>query len=252
MPVAFETVLTQLLAAAAAGSFLSADPPPAPSPTLCPGGMRYVEGLHHDQVQRLCTDFRFGRCFSFLDGLVARESRATPVRVCMDQYEWPNRAGAEPVVMLRFTEAEAKCRSVGKRMCTEVEWEMACEGPAASPWPYGFRQDDNACNASKPYKPVSEERLASQEREIREKETRRVWQGEPSGAYPACVSSFGVVDMVGNVEEWVATSRPEWAFRSSLKGGYWSKPWAGCRGTNDSHGPRFRFYEVGFRCCKDA
>lgn len=213
--------------------------------------MRFVEGLHHDQVQRLCTDFRIGRCYSFFDGLVARESRETPVRVCMDQYEWPNRAGAEPEVMVRFTEAEAKCRSVGKRMCTEVEWEMACEGPAASPWPYGFRQDDNACNASKPYKPVSEERLASEEREIREKETRRVWQGEPSGAYPACVSSFGVVDMVGNVEEWVATSRPEWAFRSSLKGGYWSKPWAGCRGTNDSHGPRFRFYEVGFRCCKD-
>ncbi|XYH93877.1 hypothetical protein ACMHYB_39410 [Sorangium sp. So ce1128] len=35
------------------------------------------------------------------------------------------------------------------------------------------------------------------------------------------------------------------------KGGYWSKPWAGCRGTNDSHGPMFRFYEIGFRCCKD-
>ena len=57
--------------------------------------------------------------------------------------------------------------------------------------------------------------------------------------------------MTGNGEEWVLTSCPEWANESSLKGGYWSKPWAGCRGTNDSHGPQFRFYEVGFRCCKD-
>jgi hypothetical protein len=54
------------------------------------------------------------------------------------------------------------------------------------------------------------------------------------------------------VEEWVVTSRPEWPHRSSLKGGYWSKPWAGCRGTNERHAPAFRFYEIGFRCCKDS
>ncbi|XYI04033.1 SUMF1/EgtB/PvdO family nonheme iron enzyme [Sorangium sp. So ce1128] len=65
---------------------------------------------------------------------------------------------------------------------------------------------------------------------VRAAETQRLWQGEPSGSYPACVSPYGVVDLVGNVEEWVSTSRPEWPHRSSLKGGYWSKPWAGCRG----------------------
>jgi formylglycine-generating enzyme required for sulfatase activity len=234
--VVLESILAQLIAASAGA---------------CPDGMRLVEGQHHDQVQRVCTDWRMGHCFGFVPGLMAVEGRQTPVRVCMDQYEWPNRAGAKPVVMARFTEAEKSCKSVGKRLCTEVEWETACEGPAISPWPYGWKQDPSSCNATKPYMPVSEATLLSGDKDVRDKEVLRVWQGEPSGAFPACVSSAGVVDLVGNIEEWVTTSRPEWAFKSALKGGFWAKPWAGCRGTNDSHGPMFRFYEVGFRCCKD-
>ncbi len=240
-----ESVLAQLLTAAPAGGAA------APAGGTCPDGMRLVRGVHSDQVQRVCDELHQGHCFSFLPGLAAREGRETPVSTCMDEYEWPNRAGAKPVVMLRYVEAEERCRSAGKRMCTEVEWELACEGPSASPFPYGWRFDPNACNSAKPYKPVSEAKLLSEDPEVRGREVKRVWQGEPSGSHPACVSSFGVVDLVGNVEEWVATSRPEWTWRSSLKGGFWAKPWAGCRGTNDSHGPMFRFYEVGFRCCRD-
>ncbi len=37
----------------------------------------------------------------------------------MDTYEWPNQEGTVPAVMDRFVDAEAKCASVGKRLCTE-------------------------------------------------------------------------------------------------------------------------------------
>ncbi|WP_437766154.1 SUMF1/EgtB/PvdO family nonheme iron enzyme [Sorangium sp. So ce281] len=229
-----------------------ADAPPRPGPAAsCPPDMVLVEGTHAENVQRVCTSYRGGHCFDFFPGLFAAEPRFTPVRTCMDRHEWPNRAGALPVVMLRFIEAERECAAVGKRLCTEFEWELACEGPSALPFPYGYAHDPAACNVSKPYRGISERRLASNDPAVRAAETQRLWQGEPSGSYPACVSPYGVVDLVGNVEEWVSTSRPEWPHRSSLKGGYWSKPWAGCRGTNDSHGPMFRFYEIGFRCCKD-
>jgi formylglycine-generating enzyme required for sulfatase activity len=213
--------------------------------------MRLVEGLHHENVQRLCLDYRAGHCLAIFPGVVAREPRATPVRVCMDQYEWPNRAGAAPEVMMRFVDAEASCASVGKRLCTEFEWETACEGPDLLPWPYGWAYTPGICNSDKPYKPVSEAKLASNNVHVREAEARRAWQGAPSGSFPSCTSVHGVNDLTGNVEEWVTSSRPEWPYRSSLKGGYWSKPWSGCRGTNESHGPLFRFYEVGFRCCQD-
>mgnify|MGYP003890043057 CR=1 FL=1 len=213
--------------------------------------MQLVTGTHDEYLQRLCTNYRGGNCYSFFPGLVAREPRSTPVHVCMDTYEWPNRAGALPLVMARFTEAEALCAGVGKRLCTEFEWELACEGAEANPWPYGWVRDPAACNNGKPYVGVSEAKLASKNDAVRANETARVFQAEPSGSYPKCVSPSGVVDLVGNVEEWVKTSRPEWAYPSSLKGGYWAKPMSGCRGTNDSHGPMFRFYETGLRCCKD-
>ena len=49
----------------------------------------------------------------------------------------------------------------------------------------------------------------------------------------------------------MTSSRPR-KFKAALMGGFWAKPWTGCRGTNDAHEPEnFRFYEVGFRCCKD-
>jgi formylglycine-generating enzyme required for sulfatase activity len=241
----FETFLAQLLGGGAM------PPPPPPQGGACPADMRLVEGVHYENVQRFCTDWRQQHCWAVFPGLLAQEPRATPVRTCMDTYEWPNRAGALPVVMLRFVEAEAACASAGKRLCTELEWETACEGPETLPWPYGYRYDPAACNSAKPYRPVGERRLASDDAAVREAETKKLWQGEPSGAFPACQSAYGVYDLTGNVEEWVTSSRPEWPYRSSLKGGYWSKPWSGCRGTNEAHGPLFRFYEIGFRCCRE-
>jgi formylglycine-generating enzyme required for sulfatase activity len=222
-----------------------------PSTLTCPGDAQLVVGLHWENVQRWCTRFAQRQCWAFLPGAIALEARATPIATCVDRYEWPNRKGAVPPVMMTFVEAQASCASVGKRLCTEFEWEQACEGPAHWPFPYGHAHEPDACNNDKPYRPYSPSALGSLVKEVREAEAKRLYQGEPSGARPRCKSPYGVYDLVGNVEEWVTTSRPEWPHPSSLKGAYWAKPWSGCRGTNDSHGPLFRFYDVGFRCCSE-
>ena len=228
-----------------------APPSPAAPSVTCPDDMVLVEGTHHEQIQRLCLDYRMGKCWDFFPQLNMYEARHTPISVCMDRFEWPNRRGEEPHVMMRFVEAEASCASVGKRLCSEFEWEKACEGPQNTPWPYGWKKQIDTCNVDKPFRPYSESKLSSQQKAVRDAETRRLWQGEPSGARAGCESAYGVIDIVGNVEEWVTTSRPEWPYRSSLKGGYWAKPWTHCRGTNEGHGPQFRYYEIGFRCCRD-
>jgi hypothetical protein len=234
-----------------------ADVPPSsiaaarPDALTCPDDMVPVEGTHYENVERLCLRWTGQQCFGFWPFAVALEGGAHPVRACMDRYEWPNKKGAIPEVMMRFTEAEQSCKNVGKRLCSEYEWELACEGSEARPFPYGFTQEKDACNVDKPYRNYSQRALSSGDKAVRDRETARLFQGAPSGAYPKCVSPAGVVDLVGNVEEWVSTSRKQWPWPSSLKGGYWSKAWAGCRGTNDSHGPLFRFYEIGFRCCSD-
>lgn len=216
----------------------------------CPRDMVLVEGVHHEHIQRVCTDYRQGKCWGYVPELVMLEPRVTPIRVCIDRYEWPNKKGVEPEVMMRFVEAEASCARIGKRLCTEFEWEVACEGPRHLGWPYGWAQRSGSCNSDRPFMPYSEAKLMSSDAAVRDAEVKRLWQGAPSGSFRACTSPFGVVDLVGNVEEWVSTSRPEWPHRSALKGGYWSKAHSGCRGTNEAHGPTFRYYEIGFRCCK--
>lgn len=222
--------------------------PPEP-PLTCPEGTKLVRGEHVENVERYCTSFSQDTCWSYFPGLYALEARRTPIAVCMDQYEWPNQKGAKPPVMLRFTEAQAECEAVGKRLCSEFEWELACEGPAILPFSYGWAFEAGACVNDKPYKSYEQSKLSSTDEKVRKAETRRLYQAEPSGSRPRCESAFGVFDLIGNVEEWVTTSRPEWPYPSSLKGGYWAKPRSACRGTNDSHAPTFRFYDIGFRCC---
>jgi hypothetical protein len=217
----------------------------------CPTGTKLVSGQHYENVERLCLKFSQDTCWSYFPWLMALEGRTTPISVCMDEYEWPNEKGALPPVMMKFTEAEASCKSVGKRLCSEFEWELACESNEVLPFLYGFDFKKQVCVNDKPYKGYDQAKLSSLDKKVRDQETKRLYQAEPSGSREACVSAFGVHDLIGNVEEWVTTSRPEWPYVSSLKGGYWAKPRSACRGTNDSHGPNFRFYDIGFRCCVD-
>lgn len=226
------------------------DPGPHPA---CPADTRLVEGIHYDQVGHLCDDVRkegkFYHCYAYRPGFSILEGTATKVRVCVDQYEAPNRYGAKPMVLQSYESAQKWCAKLGRRVCSEQEWELACEGPEHRPLAYGWQVDVKLCNSARPWKAVDFDAFGSSIEKAR-KESERLWQGTPSGRYKTCVSSFGIVDMMGNVEEWV-TSRPGRDFPGSLMGGFWAKPWTGCRGTNDAHQPNFAFYETGFRCCQE-
>lgn len=224
---------------------------PGPNPA-CPSDMRLVAGTHYDNMYHLCTDPQEGRkdwhCYRYAEALSVMEGPATEVRVCMDRFEAPNRRGARPLVMHSYRSAKRFCERRNKRLCTEREWELACEGPDHRPWVYGWAVDVKLCNSNKRWLAVDFEAFGKGPEEARS-ESDRLWQGTPSGRYRTCMSPFGIVDMMGNVEEWVTTrSGRKWP--GALMGGFWAKPWTGCRGTNDAHQPGFAFYETGFRCCK--
>jgi formylglycine-generating enzyme required for sulfatase activity len=176
--------------------------------------------------------------------------------VCVDRYEAPNRRGARPLVMQSAEDAVAWCAAHRKRLCTEDEWIHACEGDDRRAYPYGNEHVDDRCNDAKPWRRVDEAALATWPAPEAHARARELDQADPSGAKRHCVSKAGVADLTGNVEEWVTRSRPhanDWPF--VLIGGYWSGCYGGgkptCRSTNDAHGPSFRFYETGFRCCRD-
>jgi len=146
--------------------------------------------------------------------------------------------------------AQRSCAQESKRLCTEDEWTFACEGEAALPYPTGYVRDAAACVIDRALRPVNEFLLVNRHSEITQREYLRLWQGAPSGEHPHCASVFGVEDMIGNVDEWTAATRP--GFAAVLKGGYWGPIRARCRPSTRYHGEGFFYYQQGFRCCSDA
>lgn len=237
----FAPLAVALVAATEAGAQPEASP--------CPEGMRLVDHDHYEVIDRVCTDKRDGKhCYAYKPGSNRPRGERTHLRFCIDTYEAPNVRGAKPLVMQSGVDGAAWCAARGKRLCREAEWESACEGPDLLPWPYGWSADGNACNSGQRWRPFDAEAL-KRGGEKGEAELARLWQGEPCGARATCASRYGVFDMAGNVEEWV-TSRAGRTWPATLIGGFWAKPWPGCRGANDAHETTFRFYETGFRCCR--
>jgi len=233
----------------AAATIAAQDCPKQPS---CPEGMVEVQGeycpsvLHRcirwiNQSSDRCTEYeRTSRCFG----------KPTPKRFCMDRFEYPNQLGALPEVGMTWEEAKAKCASLGKRLCTNTEWTLACEGPKRYPYPAGY--DRGACNYDRPY--IMPDDAAFRNPATRPQEIRRLSQSEPSGTRSECVSHYGVYDMTGNVDEWVVNedgSPVDRPYESGLKGGYWGPVRNRCRPMTVDHNAWHVGYQIGFRCCAD-
>ncbi len=210
--------------------------------------MTEVEGDYCPHVEETCLRWldpeEKMRCAEFAPGTRC-EGKTTHKHYCIDAYEYPNEPGAKPVVMKTWYEARNACTSEGKRLCGDSEWTLACEGQERMPYPYGYARNSDACNIDKPHPDVDEKAIANPA--TREAEVERLWQGEPSGAREACVSPYGVHDMTGNVDEWVANESAK-PYKSGLKGGYWGPVRDRCRPMTTAHNEDFSFYQIGFRC----
>lgn len=235
---------------------ISAEPmvEPDAQPQACPSDMVLVEGsfcptLRYicqsgvDETQRCATEYQKGvRCYGNQDFR----------RYCIDRYEWPNKLGESPEVYASWHEAKDKCAARGKRLCRRSEWTLACEGPNRVPFPWGFKRQPSPCNIDR--KPVPFELDTLENEDTRREEIERLYQAYPSGARERCQSHYGVFDMTGNVDEWTdnTADNPDTKFPSTLNGGWWGPVRNTCRLTTKSHAPSFRFYQIGFRCCKDT
>jgi formylglycine-generating enzyme len=220
----------------------------------CPRDMALVDGDFCPKLTYACarrSEEAGQRCAEY-----ARGSRCAAEtdhrRFCVDRHEWPNRIGENPHVYVDWNEAKALCAGAGKRLCRRSEWILACEGPKRLPYPWGFVRQPSPCNIDR--SSLAFDVNAMQAEETREGELARLWQADRIGAHPDCVSSYGAYDLSGNVDEWTDdfADDPGTKNPSTLNGGYWGPVRDTCRLTTKTHGPTFRFYQVGFRCCADT
>jgi len=238
----------------------TAEAPVAPVPA-CPSGMQHVRFDYCPKLLRRCLDKEYDKpnhitiCNRFATGKPECREPRLPLDFCIDEYEYPNRAGAKPPVMLNFFEAQTACATEHKRLCYEREWVAACEGPEEKPFPYGYERSSKHCNFDNRWVDPHLSRVYSEDAEVRRAELARLDRRVASGQMPGCVSDFGVHDLTGNVDEWALADheRPrEHAKFSALKGGAWGHVRNACRPVTTSHAPEFRYYFIGFRCCRDS
>ncbi len=152
-----------------------------------------------------------------------------------------------PVIYVSWTQASTYCGWIGGRMPTEAEWEKAARGPSPSEniYPWG----DTAPTSS----------LANLDYNVGD--TTEV------GSYASGASYYGVMDMAGNVWEWVNDWYDVSYYSSSpstdppgptsgtyrvLRGGSWDVNSGNLRASNrNNHNPTLAYNVIGFRCAQD-
>lgn len=243
--------------------------PPSPS-RPCPPDMVQVRDYCIDRYEaHLATRAKDG---SFVKHPAHTRPSAT------ERYYARSEEGERPQAYISRVEAAAACESSEKRLCGVEEWFQACRGSGLTTYPYGRKFERGRCNVGKPHLLSRFFGTDARQWEYKAHFNNPMLSQQPgflasTGEYRDCVSDYGVFDMVGNVQEWVA-DRPDQTLLRKLPlkegirrslgsgagkgifmGGFYStthEHGRGCAFVTAAHEVRYHDYSTGFRCCRDA
>ena len=157
------------------------------------------------------------------------------------KFKYNTKSSSEPIRGVNWFEADAYCHSQKKRLPTEIEWEKSARGIDGRLFVWGEKHSEENANFSSKVLPISSVSIDT--------------------------SSYGVVDLNGNVSEWTASwysSYKNSTFKDSLygkkvkviRGGSFHKMRHGLMKEfallpyRNFAPPQERFWDTGFRCAK--
>ena len=177
-----------------------------------------------------------------------------------------------PINCIDWDQARLYCEAEDARLPTEAEWEFAARGSDGRIYPWGDTPPDgtllNACGSEcvawmKSHPDPNETPAAMYDQNDGFPTTA------PVGSFPKGASQYGILDIAGNVWEWVgdwytpydpASARtmtmgptgPASGDMRVIRGGAWNgaKPARVRPSWRFSAPPRFRTHGIGFRCAK--
>jgi iron(II)-dependent oxidoreductase len=261
-------MLDQSLVAISAGDFFRGSDTGRPDES--PRQLVYLDAYEIDRYE--VTNIQYSRF------LAATGGRAPSYWV---DGKYPAGQADYPVVGISWKEADSYCAWAGKRLPTEAEWEKACSGPNGNLYPWGNQWDPRRGNvgyATLPHSLPGQAGSPTAWAYALEAMQTTPDAGQPGlrpvGSYPGGSNPYGVMDLVGNVSEWVfdwynwndyskmSTRNPinlEPRWNHSVRGSAWYDP-AGdvdritmgsrCSARRSAHSiadPR-----IGFRCARSA
>ena len=195
-----------------------------------------------------------------------------------ERYQARSTPDSFPQAYISRVESEAACRNAGKRLCSFNEWRRACHGKRGLRYPYGARFEKDRCNVGKQHLLPQYFGADPGRWKYDDHFNSPILDVEPgylakTGQYAGCGNEEGVLDMVGNLHEWVSgtvtedfmerlekddverNKQPWHEGNGSFLGGFFStlsEHGPGCTFVTVAHEPRYHDYSTGFRCCADA